>query len=419
MWKALGVIVTLIGIIGTLVLALMGYALFKDKREYENAVKGAEKACEKAEQWEEKARNTFEKIDSLFHEIEIKSDKQARSNAEKLNVLVKAKLDDIEAKAQKSTQQMDAKALEQIHIAELLSNAFRLNSEGKYDEACDKYAEIIKFRPEDFSVYNYWGISLCNLAKIKNDKKLFEQAYQKYEQAIKIKPDMYEAYNNWGNALGNWAKLKGDEKLFEQACQKYEQAIKIKPDMYEAYNNWGIALCGLAGLKNDENPLVQACDKLERSFKIKPNEYLLYVIWGGVLGLRAKFKRDETLFNQAVHKLEEAIRINQIRPEAYDCWASILLYLAQIKIGTPEYEGLLKQAEEKALKAESLKIGFAAYNLACVYARRGKKEECRKWLLVGQEAGTLPRKDHATKDSDLDSVKNEPWFKEIKWKGEK
>lgn len=80
---------------------------------------------------------------------------------------------------------------------------------------------------------------------------------------------------------------------------------------------------------------------------------------------------------------------------------------------------MLKQAEEKELKMESLKKGSAAYNLACIYALRGNKEECRKWLLTGQEAGTLVTRDHAMKDSDLDSVRNEPWFKEIKWKGEK
>jgi tetratricopeptide (TPR) repeat protein len=182
-----------------------------------------------------------------------------------------------------------------MRITELWSDALRLYNEGKYEDTCDKYTELVK-----------------------------------------IKPDDHMAYNNWGNALGDWAKLKGDEKLFEQACQKYEQAIKIKPDMHEAYNNWG---------------------------------------------------------------------------DTFTDWA-------QLKIGTPEYEVLLKQAEGKCLKAESLKKGAGAYNLACVYALRGDKEQCRKWLLVGQETGTLPTRSEAMKDSDLDIVKGEPWFKEIKWKGE-
>ncbi len=79
----------------------------------------------------------------------------------------------------------------------------------------------------------------------------------------------------------------------------------------------------------------------------------------------------------------------------------------------------LKQAEGKCLKAESLRKGSSAYRLARIYALRSDKEQCRKWLLTGQEAGTLPERDYAMKESDLGKVKNEPWFKEIKWQVEK
>jgi tetratricopeptide (TPR) repeat protein len=282
-----------IGIIGTLVLALITYALFKDKKEYENAVKGAEKACEKAEQWEEKAKSTSNKIDDLVKEklaeIKNKFEEQSKNAADKLDKLV-------EAKVKESIQKIDTKAEKERQISQLWSDASRFCNEGKHEEACEKYAELVK-----------------------------------------LKPDIYEAYNNWGNALFDWAKIKGDEKLFEQACQKYEQAAKINPDEPVVYKNWGNALAN---------------------------------------------------------------------------WA-------KLKIRTSEYESLLKQAEEKSLKAESLQKGSSAYNLACIYALGGNKEECRKWLLAGQEAGTLVTRDKTMEDKDLDSVRNEAWFKEIKWKGER
>jgi len=201
---------------------------------------------------------------------------------------------------------------------------------------------------------------------------------EKYAERVRLKPDDYVAYNNWGSALNLLAKLRKDEKLFEQAYQKFEQAVNIEPEKYEAYCNWGIAITEWARLKNDKK-----------------------------------------LFEQAHQKFEQAVNIESNKPEVYGNWAGILIYWSKLKIGTSEYEGLLKNAEEKSLKAESLRKGSSAYKLARIYALRSDEEQCKKWLLVGQEAGTLPDRDYAMKDSDLDKVKNEPWFKEIKWKVEK
>jgi len=289
-----------IGIIGTLVLALMGYALFKDKKEYDKAVQGAEKACEKAEKWEEKARNLCDEIDTLgkakLVEIEKMIEQKAQAVLDSIDKKAEAKLKNIGEKTQKSTQEIDAKAKKQMRITALWNDALRLQNEGKYEEACDKYAELIKLNPDDHWAYNNWGTALTELARIKENEELFKDAYGKYAKAVEIKSDYHLAYNNWG---GN------------------------------------------------------------------------------------------------------------------------LLYWARLKIGTPEYEDLLKQAEEKCLKAESLKKGEGAYNLACLYALRNNKEECRKWLLVRQETGTLPERNQAMKDSDFENVKNEQWFRAIKWKGEK
>ena len=206
-------------------------------------------------------------------------------------------------------------------------------------EVSEKYAEIVKLKPDDYVAYNNWGACLSEIARIKSDEKLFEQANQKFEQAVQhahMESEKCGIYCNWGVALAEWGKLKGDEKLFGQACHKYEQAIIINPN----------------------------------------------------------------------------------RPEVYDSWAGTLIHWSNLKIGAPQYEISLNQAEEKALKAESLRKGSSAYRLAKIHAIRNDKENSRKWLLNSQEAGTLSTREQAMKDSDLDSVKNEPWFQEMKWKGE-
>lgn len=204
---------------------------------------------------------------------------------------------------------------------------------------------------------------------------------EKYAEIDKLNPSNYLVYNNWGSALSLLAKLRGDEKLFEQASQKFEQALQftnIEMEKYPIYCNWGVVLVEWAKLKSDENLFEQACRKYEQAMRINPNE-----------------------------------------PKAYDNWAGTLIHWSKIKIGAPQYESLLIQAEEKALKAESLRKGSSAYRLAKIYAIRNDKENCKKWLLVGHETGTLPTREQAMKDNDLDSIKNERWFTEIKWKGEK
>jgi len=266
-----------------LILAIFGLVLFKNTKEFKEAVADARKACEKAEEWEEKARAAFEKIDI-----------RVENKLKEIDERVKIKLEQIQTEGNKSLVDI----LNERQISDLWKTASKLDDEGKYEEACEKYAELIK-----------------------------------------IKPNYYQAHSNYGNALYKRAVLKGNEELFKEACDKYARAIEIKSDEYTPYTGWGDALFSLAKLKKD----------------------------------------------------------------------------------TPEYKDLLNQSEGKLLKAESLKSGCVAYRLACIYALKNDKENCKKWLLIGQEARarTWVTMEHAMKDSDLDSVRNEQWFKAIKWKGEK
>ena len=242
-----------------------------------------------------------------------------------------------------------------------------------YKPYLESNREIIAQTQTEMQISELWN----RYVRLLNESK-YEEACEQCSEIDKLKPKDYVVFNNWGSTLGLLAKLRGDEKVFEQAHQKFEQAVNIEPEKYGAYCNWGIALAEWARLKGNEK-----------------------------------------LFEQAHQKFEHAVNIESNKPEVYDNWAGILIYWFKLKIGTPEYEGLIKQAEGKCLRAESLRKGSSAYKLARIYALRSDEEQCKKWLMVGQEAGTLPDRDYAMKDSDLARVKSEPWFTEIKWKGEK
>jgi hypothetical protein len=204
---------------------------------------------------------------------------------------------------------------------------------------------------------------------------------ERYAELDRLRPKNYAVSNNWGSALTLLARLRGDAELFRQACAKFEQAVQlvsVESEKCDVYCNWGVALAE----------------------------------W-------AKLEGNQELFVQASQKFEQAVKINHGGFAAYDKWSGTLIHWSKLKIGTPEHDDLLEQAEEKSLQAESLRKGSSAYRLAKIYASRNNEERCRVWLLVGQEARTLPTRQQATGDSDLDSVRNERWFEEVRWGGEK
>ena len=100
----------------------------------------------------------------------------------------------------------------------------------------------------------------------------------------------------------------------------------------------------------------------------------------------------------------------------FNNWGSTLLNLAKQKSESdPEREKLLKKAAEKYKKAEEFTKGIAAYNLASIYALLNDEAECKKWLQICQQTGTLPTRKHAEGDKDLESVRDKEWFKQIQF----
>lgn len=206
-----------------------------------------------------------------------------------------------------------------------------------------------------------------------------------------------------------------------EVSERYAELDRLRPNDCTVSNNWGSALTLLARFRGDAELFRQACVKFERGIQranTESEKWAVYCNWGVALAEWAKLESNQELFVQASQKFEQAVKINSGEFAAYDKWSGTLIHWSKLKIGVAEQDALLAQAEEKSLHAESLRKGSSAYRLAKIYALRKDEEECRVWLLVGQEARTLPTKQQATGDSDLDSVRNQPWFEGVRWGGE-
>ena len=130
------------------------------------------------------------------------------------------------------------------------------------------------------------------------------------------------------------------------------------------------------------------------------------------LALRKEGEEADRLFNDSIDKYTKAVEIKPDMHEAWYNWGISLAHMARRKEGE-EADRLLEQAREKMSAAEQLSSGYAVYNLARVAALQGDPEEAKEWLLKTREHGKLPTLKHIQEDSDLDSLRDEPWFKEL------
>lgn len=120
----------------------------------------------------------------------------------------------------------------------------------------------------------------------------------------------------------------------------------------------------------------------------------------------------EDLFRMAYEKYAKAIVVKPNSHVAWGSWGGALTQQAQKTDGT-KADDLFQQASEKCLQANAIKPGEGSYNLACIAALRGEPQDCRRWLEDCITHNDLPDRKHLTGDTDLDSVRNEPWFAEI------
>lgn len=359
--STLTIVIAIVAILVAVVFGILPFYLSKHlKEEARRAADDARLARESALNAEKEAKEYLNEIKQLA--------KEAGHRAAELEDLAKKFADKPFGPAEKQTLEDVLKDVRSSDREKLLANALNAQNDKKWDDAVAYWKSLIVLNPGNAETYFGLGVALSNQARLKGEEVLFREANKNYAETLRMNPDYYGAYNNWGSSLAALAKMKREETVFRMSFKKYAEAIRIKPDYYGAYNNWGLSLTNLARLKGDEK-----------------------------------------LFQEAFEKYAEAVRIDPDTDEAYQYWGNALLLLATLT-GVNKF---LMEASEKLLKAEEIKKGSGAYDLACIASLRNEFEECRSWLEKSKETGNLPNLKELQEDTDLDNVRNEDWFKEF------
>ncbi len=237
---------TLLGITIAVILSAFGviaYFIFKDKKDYKDAVEAAKEAARDAKDAAKNAHELEKEAQGIFADIGKQAktkleeiDTKANDKQEKIDKLVADKLEEIERTSKKQKEESSSEFERQRKISELFNKGLKVSTAKDYETTADCYRQIVEDLKEEnnSAIYNNWGLALSILGRSKKGKEaeeLFNQAIEKYEKALELDPDDSEIYENWGLALLYLAKLKGGkdaEELFKQAEEKCLKAESIK-----------------------------------------------------------------------------------------------------------------------------------------------------------------------------------------------
>ena len=318
---------------------------------------------------------------------------------------------------------------------------------GEYQRVVDWYAGLSTPSDEDRGFAAWAHVDLGNrdaadAAKyVESDlpaaRRLWAAAAERYAQALAIKPDMHEAANNWGTALNAEARavaptdLAEARHLWAAAAERYAQALAIKPDKHDAAYNWGYALDDEAravaptDLAEARRLWAAAAERYAQALAIKPDKHEAAYNWGSALDDEARavaptdLAEARRLWAAAAERYAQALAIKPDVHEAANNWCAMLsTQYHLLKPSAPdEAAPLLDQAEQLALRAESLHPGADTYNLACIRSLKGDLPAALETLRTAHAAGTLPDATHLRADPDLAPLRTDPafqtWWREL------
>lgn len=170
--------------------------------------------------------------------------------------------------------------------------AIELIGKGKLDDAEYIYREMIKWKPQNYVLYENVGY----LLRIKGET---ERADKYIQKAIELKSNEAYLHYNRGNAL------KGVNKL-DEAIEEYKAAIQLKSEFPSAYNNLCITYL-------EQGELAAAIESCQKAIQLKPDYPNAYNSQGNAL----KEKGD---LRKAISSYKKAI---QLKPEYADAYYNL------------------------------------------------------------------------------------------------
>jgi tetratricopeptide (TPR) repeat protein len=246
-----------------------------------------------------------------------------------------------------------------------------------YDQAIKEYQQLIRENKDTVRARVYF-----NLGVAQYQKGLYQDALGSYEKALDMEPDFAAAYYGMGNA--HYAL-----KEYDKAISEFQSAAELDSTAVPPLGNLG-------NVYLDTGRPEEAIAVYEKALALSPENVLVC----NNLGLAYTQAKE---YDKAIATFKEAIRLDPKSPGALINLGGAYLRQGRYPEAVADYMEVIGVDPDNA---------DAYYNLACAYALQGDAalalDSLRKAIKLG-----FDDRDLLAGDPDLDSLRNEPGFREI------
>ena len=216
-----------------------------------------------------------------------------------------------------------------------------------------------------------------------------KQADSASRKALHLDPDLAEAHSARGLAFSL-------SKQYDKATEEFETAMKLDPKLYEAPYFYGRA-CLAQGKSFEAAPL------FEKAANLRPEDYQAPTFLASAFAGQGRIHEASKASHRAVRAIEKWLDINPDDARALNIGATIWSNLG-------ETERALDWAKRSlVIDPEDPQL---LYNVACVYAIEGMKEDAITCLERAIDKG-YGHREWIEHDSDLNSLRSDRRFQAL------
>jgi tetratricopeptide (TPR) repeat protein len=278
---------------------------------------------------------------------------------------------------------------------------------GRYQELLGNFwqAERFYLRAADVSAIIYGvesaghAADLNNLANIYQSEGRYDEAVEKFEEALRIdEKTIGKEHPDYASRLNNLANVYRSQGRDDEAIEKYEKALQIaEKTIGREHPSYATYLNNLANVYKSQGRNDEAIEKYEEALRIDEKTIgREHPDHATGLNNLALVYRSQGRYDEAIEKFEEALQIDEktIGKEHPD-YAIRLSNLALVYDSQGRYEEAIEKYEDALRIAEkTVGKGHPSYaiwlsNLAGVYETQGKYEDA---LVLYEAALRIDRK---------------------------
>jgi serine/threonine protein kinase/tetratricopeptide (TPR) repeat protein len=216
-----------------------------------------------------------------------------------------------------------------------------------------------------------------------------DRAAEAAAKAVELDPDLAEAHAS----LGTTRSLGGDHDGAEAA---FQTAIRMNPNLFEAHYFYARSCFARGNLE-------RAVAEYEEAGRVRPEDYQSPLLVAQIYDDLGRHEEAAASRRRGIAVAEQHLELNPDDPRAWYMGANGWVGLGEIECGLT-WAGRAMDMEPKD--------SMVLYNVACIYALAGKKDEALETLELAIDEG-LTQKDWLIHDSNFDPVRADPRFQRL------